>query len=702
MFSFPSITLTSQLLPNESDNLLRRPLPLISDWCAENIQLAAGYTNTGTLRFSPWQIEPVNAIMRWATVLLLGPTQTGKSLIGDAAIYYSMAVLGLEGMVIYCNEKTARKVFQRRIKPMIMKNRVFKKVWSGKDDDLSIENIQLLNCFWGIASAENRNDLASFPAGMVVWSEASKARATGYDIKSEIVGRQEGYPPHRRRILIETTPNETGDPMYREIYRRGTTILRPYVACPTCGEYQVLVDEQCKLRITGKEVDHDPARLRSEREAAVYYECALCKSEIRESDRPKMFERVVWAAPAIEERLSDKETFTQDGEVVRKDGTIVGADETRKKMLVPCYNWNRLVNPDFTFWECLARFFESRRTQEKTKNYLNNDMARFYHPTSERVAQTALEKKSLMSNYVGRGPDAWLPAGVLALLCGIDTQDDGFWYLVQGFGARMESWVIRYGWIGCPITDEENQDYQKVLDKVLAGLYAEPYRMRFTNKDTGEARILNLRFDRCFWDRGGHRSKAVDYCCSRIPGFAPYVGATVDDPKRDLVWDTGHGYYYGKTEVLSDMVGADMSMDTWHLPNDAGVDLYQQLTKQYHYNVVNRAGENIRKWKHGGDDHLRDCANMIRGAVSDTGLDEILFDVDECEAMRASLLARANRSEISDAGVVVEQKPVEVKSQRVDKSEEEDLKKLTQRTYYRPRVGAVGGRGGYFGGGRYG
>lgn len=635
-------------------------------------------------------------------VLLLGPTQTGKSLIGDAAIYYAMAVLGLEGMVIYCNEKTARKVFQRRIKPMIMKNVCFKKVWSGKDDDLSIENIQLLNCFWGIASAENRNDLASFPAGLVVWSEASKARAVGYDIKGEIVGRQEGYPPQRRRILIETTPNETGDPMYREIYRRGTVILRPHVACPMCGEYQVLVDEQCKLRpVPGQEPDRDPARIRAEREAAVYYECLYCRAEIRESDRPKMFERVVWAAPAIEERLSDKETFFQDAETVRKDGSIVGAEDTRRKMLVPCYNWNRLVSPEFTFWECLARFFESRRTQEKTKAYLNNDMARFFHPTSERIAQTALEKKSLMSNYAGRGQDAWLPAGVLVLLCGIDTQDAGFWYLVQGYGARMESWVIRYGWIDCPITDEENQDYEKVHDKVLSGLYAEPYRMRFTKKETGEQRVLNVRIDRGFWDRGGHRAKAIDYCCSRIPGFWPYVGATKDDPKRDLVWDTGNGYYYGKTEVLSDMVGADMAMETWHLPLDAGVDLFQQLTKQYHYNVVNRAGESVRRWKHGGDDHLRDCANMIRGAVSDLGLDEILFDANEVEAMRAALLARANREEPQQAAPVetAEAKTQEAKPKPA--TEEEEVRRLTQRTYFRPRV-AGGGRGGYFGGGVHG
>ena len=246
-FQFPQPLHEYRLTDIERSCFYIKEPPGICSWIEKNIQLKRGYTNTGYVKLHPWQREPLENFANEYQTYLCGPVQSGKSFIADCAMYYAMAVLGLEGMVIYNNHKTAARVFKRRIRPMILGNPALRRLWSGVEDDLAIDNIQLLNSFWGIGSSQNRNDIASFPAGMVVWSEVSKSEAEGWDVYTEIVGRQNGYKPDRRRIICESSPNEKGDPFYNLIYSPGVAILRPFVPCPICGEYQEMMDAQVKV-----------------------------------------------------------------------------------------------------------------------------------------------------------------------------------------------------------------------------------------------------------------------------------------------------------------------------------------------------------------------------------------------------------------------------------------------------------------------
>lgn len=620
-----------------------KPIPLISEWVDRFINLVSGaYTNAGKAFVWAWQKEPLDSILKYPKILLLGPVQSGKSWVADMIVFFAMAIWKIEGMVIYCNDKTARKVFKRRIRPMITGNSCLRKLWSGKDDDLAIDNLQLKHCFWGIGSAGNRNDIASFPGGCVIWSEVSKAevpkdKEKSFDIMSEITGRQEAYSQFRRKIVLETSPNIKGDYMYAEVFKPGTAILMPHVPCPHCGEFQVLIDSQIKLRKSGnEEPDHDPIRIRIEQEKAVYYECIFCRLEITENHRPKMFERVVWAMPEIEERVNDRYTFRQEAEKILKDGTVV---EHREKMLVPCYNWNRLVVYDFYFWECLARFFESKRSQDKMHIYLNNDMAKFYYPKSERLSSNILEIKAMQSDYYSSGDDAVIPAGVLFLVCSIDTQDNGVWFVVQGYGANCESWVVRYGFIECAIDLDENQNYDVSFGKIRDGLFQRPYI-----KKNG-CDVVEMKFMRGFMDRGGHRAALVEYVCDRLENFDPYIGSPRDDPRREMIYDTEKGYFVGKTEQVSDVVGSKMKLKSWHLPCDTSQEFVNQACSQYHFEEQDKRGNIRRKWKHGGNDHLRDCLNMNWACVLDLKMDTGLFNPNVCESLRNLLIGNEDKKD---------------------------------------------------------
>ncbi len=92
---------------------------------------------------------------------------------------------------------------------------------------------------------------------------------------------------------------------------------------------------------------------------------------------------------------------------------------------------------------------------------------------------------------------AELPDGVLALTCGVDTQDDRLEYEVVGHGHFGETWGIKKGIImGRPDSDET----WKALDEVIDHVY------RFESEK-------GLRISCTFIDEGGHFTQDVRMRC---------------------------------------------------------------------------------------------------------------------------------------------------------------------------------------------
>jgi len=647
-FNFPAPGHEYPLYQSEIISAIIPEQPPVTDWCEKNLHLF-GYTNRGQVIFRPWQREPVNAFLRFPKIGYVGVVQTGKSFMAEMCAYYAMRIMQIGGLFAYDTKEKCAEVFKTRLRKMILENEVLKNMWSGKDDDLTIKNIQLLHCFWRIAAANNRDDLASFPAGVIIWSEGSKIKSAnlGFDVVHELEGRQESYSPGRKKIIIETSPNEQGDLVYNEVFKTGSVILEYHVPCLLCGKYQVLEGEQIKLRRknSGEEPTRDSARIRTEREAAVYYECINCGGEIKEQDRVKMDERGVWAKREIKEKVKDNFTFIQEAEVVDNDGTI---HFKRENMIVPWYNWGRLIDATHPFWENLARFFDAQRSTEAFHIYLNNDCGKFFYRKNERISNAYLKQKVLNSKYYAFGREAYLPQGILVLVCSIDTQDKGFFWVVEGYGQMMESWVVRFGFVPYSIEEVDAENYEVIFSRLSSAIYEFPYQFL-----TAEGELISMKFQRGFQDRGGHRAKLVDYICGRLIGFDPYIGSPRDDPRRDLIYDSRQGYCIGKTEQISDLVGARMKKELFHLPADTTEGFIDQIQRQYHYDEVDAKGNKSRKWKHGGDDHFRDCLNLNMAAIIEMSLDTSLHVQSHCDLLKNAIY----KKDISQSEKPVSQKP---------------------------------------------
>ena len=620
IFTFPKIKHQYSLAPDECDAFRIRPRPLPSDWANENLVLVAGgYDIPGKLTLKPYQIEPINAITEYKRILYCGSTRTFKSGMTDIIVFYGMRYMGINGCIAYSENETARLIFKIRIKPMIEQNAVLRDLWDGCQDNLTMENILLRGSFWRIASAQNKNDLATTGAGFVIGSEVAKWERMDYNPVDMLYGRQDAYPQELRRSVMESSPYEVGDYLYQEMFKSDTLILRPFVPCPICGEYQMLRNSQIKLRKKDViESEYTASLIRDEKEVAVKYECIFCNQEIREKDRFEIGKKVKWVAPEIVE----EDIFKQKPETILKNGTIINKNRSRHSTV--CFWWNRLIDSNFSFYECKARYFESVQKPEKRKVFDNETLSKFSSKKTGRIEISNFDKKK--KPYYQNGPSAGVPEGVLIVTAGVDAMDRDFHYVIQGWGAGMASWILRYGVIYCPIAENTITGREQMYNQFSAELLGRPLTSR-------DGKIFSIRLG--FIDRGGHRPDDVDFITRRIAFLHAYHGLTYLDPKKDLIFKSDNGeFFLGQSESLSEYVGMLMETEMWYIPMDTGMDFIKQATAQYHIKRKDRNGNTKTIWIKDPIDHFRSCLNLSYAAAKLLNLDTALFKQDVVENLQ--------------------------------------------------------------------
>jgi hypothetical protein len=592
--------------------------------------VSPGYVFPGPYRAKPWQREIVNAWHYWDRVLQIGPVQVGKSVNFDMCMYYAQAVLGINGMVAYSETDTVESVFNLRIKDMIRFNPCLRENWSGKDDDLTTANLKLENCLWRVASAQNRNDLASFSAALGIGSEVAKwKKMKTYNPVLMLAGRAGVYNQTGQiKLLLESSPFEIGDYLYKEAYKTGTLVVAPHYPCPHCGEYQEWLDSNIKIRDAG---DHRPERIRDAGAAGVWYKCAYCGEEITEAQRVAVDSCIVWAAPKI-----DKEDFKQEGERVGFDGSIPGRLDggRRKGFDTIAYNYPRLVDVSFPFYKCLALFFETKNDPEAKRTYETETMGRWPRRQSRKVEVSYLESKKVQG-FFQFGAQHRIPSDVVELTFGADSQKDGFYYSIYGWGYMMSCWLIRQDFIKCPT--DPNQNRQVTYANFREALYAEPLRW----PDGGEA---DWRYG--LIDRGGHRAEDVDYICKRMSNIKAYIGYPRYDDKKPAIFKSTEGeFFLGQPRMLSDFTGSLLASDLLYFPQDTDAEYFDQIWRQFFQKRLNARGEQEEIWVHGyaedkpldesgagtGADHYRDAFNLAYAAAKLAGLDKKLFNEAYCK-----------------------------------------------------------------------
>jgi hypothetical protein len=328
--------------------------------------------------------------------------------------------------------------------------------------------------------------------------------------------------------------------------------------------------------------------------------------------------------------------FKQDADIINPDGSVIETEDRKRKDCI-AVNWNRLIDYNWKFYECLSSFFSALKDPKKKRAYDAEDMGRFPKNDFHRKSFEFISAKRF--GYLQYGPNAYIPDGVLVVTCTLDTQDNGFYCTRRGWGRNLEAWLLYHEFIDAPMNiDSKNK--QEVLDIVRPFLEKELLKKDGTR--------LHVIFG--LIDRGGHRPEYVDYLCDHIPWLHPYVGLTNIDYKKPLIRksDSGQSHaklYVGQTKILSQRVEDRLSSKLWHLPDDVTDEYITQVLAQYWSEEVDEYGQIKEELICLPNDHLRDCENMQEGCAIVLGLEEKLSSDDSIKCIEENTKER-NREPI--------------------------------------------------------
>ena len=391
-----------------------------------------------------------------------------------------------------------------------------------------------------------------------------------------------------------TSPDDIESPTWK-LWQEGTRYEWAW-PCPDCGDYFIP-----RLKLLKWPENSTP---RSVLKTAMLA-CPHCGSLIDNSKKDDMNARGVYVAP---------------GQKIRKDGTIVGDVDENDTISF----WvSGLCSPWKSFGQRAAAYLRAVRSGDPTRiqAVINTGFGELYRTGADSPDwQVVLDRRI---DYI----QGEVPNGVRYIFVTVDVQKDRLVYVVRGWGARMESWLIRAGEL---YGETEYETVYRELLKVMLGRFGD-YGVNLTLIDSG-------------YRPGDKHKRPVNQIyafCRRNPALVrPIKGQQRQDKpikatKID-VNDAGKTYKRGlqlwhldtnffKTFVYSRIEPPEGEPDLWHLPSDITEDYCKQVTAEAP--VTKPSGEVV--WvRNRKDNHFLDCEYMQVAAAYMMNV-HLLSDVDE-------------------------------------------------------------------------
>ena len=320
-------------------------------------------------------------------------------------------------LIVYDSEKTYKRFSTTRIQPMIEACPVLRAKKHPNPDKFKIEEMHFQDCIVYLASAQNPGALASLPIEYLFCDELGKyPKFSGKegDPVQLAMERQKTFPYTRKTVLVSSPT--TSDGAISRYFESCEEKLCYFVPCPHCGSYQVLKFEQVKWELPEGVDSSDPVAQKYARETA-YYECETCKKPIRDKHKPKMLAKGKW---------------------LRFDGS------PRAESVESIGFWiSSLYSPFITFGQVAAKFLEVKDDPPRLMTFVNGWLAEEW----EDVAVQKKDPVKLLETHRTSLPPLTVPRDTLCLTMGIDTQANGFWYVVRAWLRDRTSYLVDFGFV---------------------------------------------------------------------------------------------------------------------------------------------------------------------------------------------------------------------------------------------------------------
>ena len=432
----------------------RKPLT-VSEWADGHRYLSSkGSAEPGRWRTSrnPPLREPMDCMSVRSPVrevVCMFPIQLGKTEIALNALGYSMDHNPGPVMVCLPGEVSMNKWIAQKLNPMIEETPAVRRtLTSVASRDAS--NTRTFKDFAGgqlyLEHGGSPSRLKSTTVRTLLVDELDEfadTLSTGDDPIEMLRGRTSAFPATFKRLYI-STPGVRGVSRTEQLWNSSDQ-RRFHVPCPDCGHLQ-------PLEWSGLHWAPDGSQC--------WYACSGCGVAIEEHQKTAMIAAGQWVAG-------------------NPDGTLRG------------YTLNALyyqlgLGPR---WLDLVRMWlDAQNDPAKLKTFVNDRLAECWEDPALRAV-----KHNLIADRVEPVPPRPLPAWVLAVTAGVDTQDNRLAVQLVGWGRGLASWPIDY--VELP-GDPAEEDVWVALTDLL-------------NRPIEHTTGATLRVESGCIDAAGHRTEAV-------------------------------------------------------------------------------------------------------------------------------------------------------------------------------------------------
>lgn len=403
-------------------------------WCTDRVPYQRGLMDA----FNDLEIEEI---------VICAAAQSGKTETILNCIGYAIHQMPWPILLVYPTQDIAESISRNRIKPMLENTNVLSELIPENSYDFLRLEMKFKTTVLYFAWSNSPAILAAKPICFLFLDEVDKYPIFSAKEADPIALAKKRTTTFRgiRKIIYTSTPTLEGGNIWRQL-ESCNAIYRYKVPCPHCGHRQFLNFHNIKW----PDGERDPEKVRD----LAWYECEKCKIPIKESQKADMLIQGKWEI--VEEKSAKR----------RKVG----------------FHLSALYSPFVTWGEIAAEFLEAKDDPALLMDFVNSRLA---EPWKEVIEKRKEEEILCLRGELDPGV---VPQQTVALTAGIDTQEDGFYYVVHAWAndLHLTTWMIRYGFA---------HDWNE-LGLIL---FYSAYRL-------GDRTIPIMR---AFIDSGGHRTDEV-------------------------------------------------------------------------------------------------------------------------------------------------------------------------------------------------
>ncbi len=467
-------------------------------------------------------------------ITIVAPSQVGKSEIQLNCLGYIIDNAPGSTMYVHPDLGVARSFSRQRIDPMLNDcKRLREKIQTKKKS--SNANTILQKSFPGgmltIVGTESARALASTPVRYLIGDERDR---WAFDVDGEgdpwelAEARQTTF--YNAKALEASSPTVKGKSPIVKSFMQGTQAYWCH-KCPECGEYHFILFEHIRYETEVKEIDNEKIY----KATILGFACPNCGVITPEKVMKRQPQK--WIEHNPEAYESGHVSFWIS------------------PFAHPWRPWRAVVD----------KFLKVKDDPLKLKTFVNTVLGQPFEDRGEIA-----DEDTLLNRREDYGAE--LPEGVLALTCGVDTQDNRLEYEVVGHGYFGETWGIEKGYImGVPDTEEVWARLDDVLDHV------------YKFKNGKGLKILMT----CI-DSGGHYTQEVyEYCRERFEknvvaikgkgGDIQYINLPKKVPirgnKKKWTWLYTLGVDAGKSTIMCNLKVQTAGPKYCHFPLGGNYDV---------------------------------------------------------------------------------------------------------------------------------